>query len=408
MELGSWRMRPRFRENKLLVEWACLAAPKRIRLDDIDLTYVVSRAIENGVFLHVYMALDRVAKKETKEDEGWRQVKNAYFQYTSNLARWFDESIRLASLFRDNGIHIMPAKGLLLSHLYYPDKFLRFSSDVDFVFRTDADREKAGRVLSKMGYGLRWSSPKESSYHTHFGRVSMHCETHSFIASISGTYEYPILGGLWSNSSPGTIGGVDVSVMRPEHAFMILCLHAFSEGIFSLRDLSDAHQILRASRGFDWGVIADHIEVEGWRHILYLPFNIIAATKERFMGATSIPDDVLEIVGTGAPHEKSKDIMSRMLEQRGWAFPVLISSLPFAFSLLRSPHLMNVLAPRAGQPRTLAKSLMRAMCELYLVFGIAKRDYGSMYGLECLRGWMETYIASPPVGGRVSELAISS
>ncbi|MFQ5950935.1 MAG: nucleotidyltransferase family protein [Candidatus Geothermarchaeales archaeon] len=396
-------MQPKVRENLLLVELACKGAVTRTDVRNFDLTYVVDKAIENSIFLHAYRALEGVA---IEEPNGWRHVSRLYFQYTANLARWFDESVKLASLFREHGLSVMPVKGVLLAHLYYPDRFLRFSSDMDFVFKTAAGKAKADGLLSQRGYRLIWSSPKESEYLKHLGRVSIHCETHSFIASLSGTYEYPILKGLWAGSSLRGVGGVEMNVMRPEHALMILCLHTFSEGIFSLRDLSDAHHILNDRSRFQWDVVAHHALEEGWKQILHLPLNIIAATLKRFTGETSIPERVLGLVHSGSANRNSVDIVREILEHRGWTFPVLVSSFPLPSPLLRSPYLLNVIAPRAG-PQTMLNSLKRALWELYQIFAMVVRDYGSRYGLRCLRRWVETYILSPPVSGSIREWVLS-
>lgn len=184
--------------------------------------------------------------------------------------------------------------------------------------------------------------------------------------------------------------------MRPEHAFLIVCLQVFFDGVFSLRDLSDAHLILSARGDFDWEVIADHADIEGWRHIIHLPIAIVASAEKSFLGTSHVPDRVLGLLDADPALETKRYAIGEILKQRRWGFPVWISSLPFPFPLHRSSHLLNMIVPRRRMQDTFS-NLIRAIGELYLIFAVVNRDYGSSYGLGCLASWVRAYITSPAV-----------
>ncbi|MFQ5910921.1 MAG: nucleotidyltransferase family protein [Thermoplasmata archaeon] len=380
-------------ENLLLVE--SIFQDIRASADSsVDLTYFMERAIINRIFLQAYRALEDVVAGDNTYLRGWRRLRDTYFQYIANLTRWFKESEALVSLFSDNGVTVMPLKGLLLSHAHYPDKFLRFSHDMDFMFQDEEDRADAGKLLKARGYRVLWIRPKAIHYVRHIGRTSLHCDAHVFAESISPAYEYPKLDGIWEEASKGTIGDADVLFPRPEHSFLILCLHASSNGIFSLRDLSDAYHILRGD--FDWEIIEKHAEIAGWRHILHLPLGIVSVIETTLSDETSVPSSTLKAVGRGSP-ETDYNRMLQVLEQRKWGFPVSASSLPFPYLVLNSTHLLRSLAPKSREPAVLPfRNVLRAACEIYLCLARVGPDYGNQYGLICMRNWLRTYIPTFP------------
>jgi hypothetical protein len=146
-----------------------------------------------------------------------------------NLAR----TVEVTALLRRAGLESIVLKGPLLAHELYGDVALRVSGDIDLLVREE-DLLRAAQIIAGAGYrhhtalnATALARHRKSQHDVAFSHPDDDSliELHADIAQP--LYGYRIdLDIWWRDSRPRSIGSDTVSVLSPEHAYLLSSLHA--------------------------------------------------------------------------------------------------------------------------------------------------------------------------------------
>jgi hypothetical protein len=203
---------------------ACTAA----RSDSLtDWAKVLELALHHRVLARVYRNAASVipqAFKQHMHDHVLRNSRNAM----SNLLR----TIEAVQLLERAKIRVIVLKGPLLAHRLYGDYGLRICGDVDLLVRAD-DLLRAAQALSAAGYHHHTKLDARSltlhrklEHDVAFAHPSDDTlvELHGDIAQPH--YSYRVnLEQWWAARQSVQVAGIEISVLRAEHAYLLCALH---------------------------------------------------------------------------------------------------------------------------------------------------------------------------------------
>ena len=353
-------------------------------------TRILDAALRNDVFYPAYVALrESVSGKiATKRNS----FENLSYQYLAANAVWLTESYRVLRLFVENDLRVMPMKGFLLAHFYYPNKLMRFAWDTDLLFVSEREKMEAERLLLQDKFHVDYSSPLETKLTKRFSRFSVHIETHSCPGSLMYAFEFPKWNDLWANSARVTIAGSAVDVMQPEDALLVSCVSVCSRGMLTAKDFLDLRQIIRTSKSFRWDIIAGIGRKSIWRHILLIPLHLVDIIAKIYLNEALVPKNVFEdLARYGEPDVVTNlPTIARMIERAG--LPVDYRDILYYIGYARSPLLANFLLWPPENP-TLIKRILRVFVEALNILTVVRREHGDRYAVSCLRSWFSAYVA---------------
>jgi len=148
-------------------------------------------------------------------------------------------------------VEALPLKGLHLAHRVYPSPSLRDMGDLDLLVRRSRLRD-ADAGLRRLGYVPDQDPEPVDGGSLHAveyrrdGGMPVHLHWHVLNGSLPNFMVQIDLDELW--------GGARGGVLAPPHLLVTLCEHALKHSYSTLIHLTD---IELASRGIDWGAVAD-------------------------------------------------------------------------------------------------------------------------------------------------------
>jgi len=209
-------------------------------------------------------------------------------KYDLNLARnirFQEEFIRLHKIFRNEGIDIVPLKGLaLLADIYsrYP---VRPMKDMDILVREEYLR-KAETILEKYGYRKHLGKGSYSYWRYQNLNIPFLKEDGNWLLELHFAVDLKrrrrILPDLWKRTLAFRTGGSEIKMLSPEDTLFSLALHQRRFGDpLCLKNALDASLLLeRHAESVDWDYICREAEEGGMRTTLF--FSLIQA--ELFSG----------------------------------------------------------------------------------------------------------------------------
>jgi hypothetical protein len=156
---------------------------------------------------------------------------------------------RLTDAFDEAGISCVSLKGPLLAERFYPQPFLRTSSDLDLLIPEHA-AGRAARLMGQLGFTLQgnypWQLQRRVTQHLNFASTegSTRVEVHYYLSAggssiaASGFLESSV---LWRSAS-----GFESRVMSPADEAFYSCVHGARHAFHRLRWLYDAILIARS------------------------------------------------------------------------------------------------------------------------------------------------------------------
>ena len=206
----------------------------------------------------------------------WKNLPNAQYipvaiknVFENNYNITLIRSLRLTGIFhqiakacKEQGVEIIPLKGIYLSDVLYADAGLRLMSDIDLLVKP----EQASVLLSllkSLGFS---SSEEESEFDAasleviHFPpmvkegvAVEVHIKLHSDITS----YSMPP-SSIWEHAQKATVHGSEVQVMDWYDTLIFCCLHLyrhFNDGFIKFTSYSDIVNLIeKRPADFSWAV----------------------------------------------------------------------------------------------------------------------------------------------------------
>lgn len=264
---------------------------------NLDWKYFARKAIENYVFPQVYHNLIRLESAIDKNDLSFRHIfgnmKVAWHNLLSTKLVLYSELRKILKTLKTQQIRFMPLKGITLAETVYPRWDIRYFSDIDLLLLNRKELEKAEKLLFNLGYRPHFKV--YYGYHlikNQYGLLII-CDLQYFLPGWCDYYPYPTIPDIWDTSLTATIEGVSTPIMTAENMFLLLSLHSFRSGTFTLRDLCDALEILKKSPEFDWGLIINYAKQELWRYILVMFLYIFSYASEA-LGENPLPQGLLK------------------------------------------------------------------------------------------------------------------
>ena len=311
--------------NKQLVEAIDTELARDPRLPssapDKSLTVaILETAIANDVFYPAYKWLSNDGGSDSFPDKmSAQKYEQFFYQYLVSQTIQQSQAALLLSSFEEEGLEVMPLKGLLLSTQYYKDPLMRYSRDWDFLFESKTDRFFAEQALVKAGYHVSESRPLQTLFTRRISRFSAHCETHSVPISLTYSFEYPPWYDLWSRSWSGQVMGSPARLMRPEDAFLVLCAHVLTNGILSMRDLMDFMVILGRLNSLSWSHLKRLSEAPIWRYIIAVPLVLFSTIAEILLSRELVPREIIQSFATHTTIriEESRKLVCFLLREYG-------------------------------------------------------------------------------------------
>ncbi len=283
-------------EDKLTLYLACSGENawsdkiKDILITELDWRLVIGRIVHNRVVSSCYQSLRQLANTTQKNLvpqkilKRLRELNHPFIGYSIIL---HEETKIIFKSLKSAGIEFTPMKGILLAETVYPEKHLRFIRDIDLLFPSIAELQRAEALMPTLGYESVYSYDRETLLRKTRSVFAIECDMHRSL-SFFHYFEYPSkIKSLWETASEKRVGGVKVRVMNAEHMLLVLCLHSFYDGCILLKDLCDVIQILRTQPRLDWQFIAQ--QLKEFPCAFGIPLRIIDEMLKDFFNVNFLP-----------------------------------------------------------------------------------------------------------------------
>lgn len=215
------------------------------------------------------------------------------------------EGRRVLGVIHRAGIPVLLLKGVALGHWLFPAAYLRESSDIDLLFRSRADADRAAAVLTGNGY-LALPARGDMAHEFTCRRASpgqqVDLDMHWQLSGM------PLFRGLLpfdellAASIPLPRMAPDARGLGPAHAFAHACMHRASNLCAGLGDrlkwLYDLHLLAATFAAPDWQELLDLCAQRGLCGICAEGIRATAAAFD-----TTVPMEVLDTLRAGRTHE---------------------------------------------------------------------------------------------------------
>jgi hypothetical protein len=260
---------------------------KDLLTQELDWNYVVGKAIHNRIIPIINHTLHILAPKELLPQipqEVLNKIQELNYAFIGHTIVFHEEANKILESLDEASMKFMPIKGVLLDQTVYPNKHLRYFSDIDLLFQSHTELQRAESILLQLGYTFVFSNARETVYRKIRHDQSIHCDMHRSL-TLFNFFEYPLIRGLWSTASEALVSGVQVRIPSQEYQILILCLHSFLHGAFSLLDLSDAIHIFSKYPPIDWQFLSS--QMQEYPCSLGLPLSLIAQIFDEYFDKPS-------------------------------------------------------------------------------------------------------------------------
>ena len=174
--------------------------------------------------------------------------------------RVMTELVRIAALFRAEGIPLLTYKGPALASRYYGNVAFRRFGDVDLLVHRD-NLGQAKALLLGEGYATVRSLSDEQEHMRHEAQLGyeLHHEERGVLvelhwALLNRTLTFRLSSDdVWARSTTYQFGTSSVQVLDPDDLLLYLCAHGTKHHWSRLLWVSDVAQVLRADPDRDWG-----------------------------------------------------------------------------------------------------------------------------------------------------------
>ena len=205
-------------------------------------------------------------------------------EFQSNLLRNFgfiEETMRILSACRENGIEVVPYKGPVLAEQLWGSFALRECSDLDFLVRR-SDVDRSGGVLSGLGY--RAATPVAKSLRPALLRDASEEQfrhaTSNILLELQWAPAPRTLGvhydeeQLWRRLTRISVAGDTVNAPSPEDLVGLLAIHGWKHNWSKLIWIADLAAVMRKYH-LDWERIEHSATTYGWRKIFILGLEMV-------------------------------------------------------------------------------------------------------------------------------------
>ena len=218
----------------------------------------------NGLFPLAYRALKESGCLGRLGPGPRAEVEQAMVNYRAGWAAAWDEIDRLLAAFVGLGLHPIPLKGADLSIRTYPEPHLRPLTDLDVLFPTLEEADRAYDLLGELGYRYEGLGIEGDPWALWHERSPAEHPSSKFIVEVHGALVWAPKDDRWTGGACHLVEGREAFVYKglpleglaPEANVVFLCAHMFLQHagespkavvLFDLRFVVE-----RAGERFDW------------------------------------------------------------------------------------------------------------------------------------------------------------
>jgi hypothetical protein len=313
-------------------------------------------AIANDVFYPAYNVFSKSVGSLLGRT-AMRRYEQLFHQCITSQAILQSEAKHLLETFEERGLQVMPLKGLLLSTQYYKNPLMRYSRDLDFLFKSKTEKSVAEQAIIGAGYAVSLINPNQTRFTKHISRFSVHCETHNTPISLTFSFPHPSWHDLWSSSRSGQLMGSSANLMLPEDAFLILCAHILTKGMLSLRDFMDFIVILRNLNPSSWIQLERLSNVPIWRYIIAVPLLLFSTIGEILLLRELVPRETIQSFATNTTIRigDSRKLVTFLLREHG--MPIDLRHVMRYYGYSKTPLFAAYLLWNGGRELTFLKRI---------------------------------------------------
>jgi hypothetical protein len=169
------------------------------------------------------------------------------------------ELVRLARLFEEDGVRVLPFKGPTLAARAYGNLALREFVDLDLLL-APSEIARARTLLASAGYRckLPLAPAQEDAYLATIGQTPFVRDGPRILVELHARllprdFYFPLtLEHLWPRRRPVVLAGQEVFTLGDEDLLVVLCAHGGKHGWASLGWIADVAALVRACPTLDW------------------------------------------------------------------------------------------------------------------------------------------------------------
>ena len=257
----------------------------------IDFEKLLRLAAVNGVSPLLYLNL---RDSDIVPDDVTVNLRNAYLYSVAANLKKSSALLRLLALLKENGIPVIPVKGVLASELIFKNPGLYYGSDIDILVKPTELRD-VKQILIDAGYDYDEESEKDmlsSHYHLVFydglHLVEVHWNLTKRYFDIPPKF-------WWEDTVTEQYQGQEILCLSPEKYLMCLIFRLFSHMFKPLKFLVLVSELCNTySENIDWSRFTRFTKTYGMAKLSIFSLKI----SNELLG-TKVPDHILntKIVG---------------------------------------------------------------------------------------------------------------
>lgn len=227
--------------------------------------YTLKLAIENGMAPLVYKKIPLLGNGGMIPVGVKEKLQQVYFKTLSFGTILYQHFNEVAKAFRDNGIDVIPLKGIFLADYLYKDIGLRQLSDIDILVREE-NIPRCVEIMKGLGYVQEEERAKFFELNVDYihcshivkgiAKFDLHRKIHKDIESYSVS-----IPDLWDYATKQFINGIQVLAFDIHHQLIHLCIHLekhFGFEIVQYKCFCDIANILdRFNEQIDWSKLEE-------------------------------------------------------------------------------------------------------------------------------------------------------
>jgi len=265
---------------------------------DIDWAYLIQTAAQHGIIPLLYQSLNTTCP-EAVPKVNLAQLRNYFHTNAQHNLFLTKELLKLLTLFKANGITVIPYKGPVLAVAVYGNLALRQFCDLDIlVHKRDVLRAKD--LLISQGYrtfsltlaqsAMHLQSENEEGFKHHKTEVSV--DLHWAITRRY--FCFPIeIETLWERLEPVSLAGTTVFNFSPEDLLLILCMHGAAHRWERLGWICDVAQLISVHQRLNWEWVMEQAKTLNSVRVIFLGLFLV---NDLF--GTLLPEEVLLLMQT--------------------------------------------------------------------------------------------------------------
>jgi hypothetical protein len=169
------------------------------------------------------------------------------------------ELARLSRAFAQNGIAVMPLKGVMLSIQLFGDPATRHPGDLDLMVKPE-DFDRAVDLLVSLGYRSKLTRPMQELVRAHGYECSYWHDRLQLLVDVHWTQERwtaPQISELWTHCRNTSWMGIDLQILEGDALLLFLCDHGSRHKWSRIKWLGDVAMLFSRPRSSPWTTLFD-------------------------------------------------------------------------------------------------------------------------------------------------------